>query len=251
MQKLLLCALSFIFIQHYSYSADSTPTTEQSVLNSWENAYSPDVYTTPNKEISMLHHHVSQNIEICRDFFNLISSSNETTHLFYETLTQAKKIIEVGCGTGQLLQNVYAFSPNATMLGIDISPKAIDFASAHNRHPRTISYAVFNCLTSKIEKQYGRFDLAICSNTLEHFKDPFTLLDAMLEAADKCLILVPYKQPVTDGYDGEGGVGHVYTFNDTTFKKYKVLASFTFQTKGWQHSSRGEKPLQFAVLVSR
>ena len=53
------------------------------------------------------------------------------------------------------------------------------------------------------------------------------------------------------GYSMEGGAGHVYMFDESSFKDYQVLSWFTFSTSGWQWSSRGERPLQLAVLVTK
>jgi hypothetical protein len=73
----------------------------------------------------------------------------------------------------------------------------------------------------------------------------------MLCIADNLIILVPYNQPLTDGYECEGGAGHVFHFKDDSFINYDVIEWYTFSTNGWQHSSGGETPLQLCVWLKR
>ena len=228
---------------------------EKAVINdwdftskTWENHYLPSLYTTPDKKVSFLDHHSQQNVEISRDFLNYIQTTSNGFD-FYKALKQAVNILEVGCGTGEMLLNCLKIFPDKKMLGVDIASNAIDYAN-QQVFSSNIHFTTFNCLASSIEESFGHFSIAICSNTLEHFRNPFPLLDAILRGADRCIILVPYKQPVTDGYASEGGEGHVYSFDEHSFAEYHVEDWFTFSTSGWQYSSRGEKPLQLVVLIS-
>ena len=93
------------------------------------------------------------------------------------------------------------------------------------------------------------YDLAVCSNILEHFRQPHIIISKILQMCKCLIILVPYNQPSVDGYDNEGGPGHVFQFTDSSFDQYQMIDSFIFQTNGWQHSSRGETPLQIAVAI--
>jgi SAM-dependent methyltransferase len=182
--------------------------------------------------------HSEQNDTISLDF---IKSLKET---FTKRLVKAKSIIEIGCGTGELLNHIY-FRFNKNLTGTDLSLEAINFAKENYKN---IEFKQLNVL----EQEVGRvYDLAICSNVLEHFKDPYVLINKILTFANYLICLVPYKQPVTDGYDYEGGPGHVFMFDEDSFSNYKILDSFLFTTNGWQHSSSGEEPKQLAILIEK
>jgi len=195
----------------------------------WENRF--DVGTK---------HHSNQNAEITTDFIKTISEKINTI------LLSNNSVIEIGCGTGELtyeLSKIYDFN----ITGTDLSKNAIDFANK-NYSSDKVDYKVFDCINDEIDES---FDLVICSNTLEHFKDPYKLIDKMLCIADNLIILVPYNQPITDGYECEGGAGHVFHFKDDSFINYDVMECYTFSTNGWQHSSGGETPLQLCVWLKR
>jgi 2-polyprenyl-3-methyl-5-hydroxy-6-metoxy-1,4-benzoquinol methylase len=190
--------------------------------------------------------HSDQNKNIIKDF---IKKSIEV-YQFDLALNSniCKKIIEIGCGTGELSCALSANVNERNVVGIDISEKAIKFAN-ENYSNKQVKYVQFNCLEKSILDSFGEFDLSISSNTLEHFKDPFSIFSEMQKCSKYSIIIVPYKQPCKDGYSAEGGPGHVFTFDDKTFEKFKVISTFTFQTNGWQHNSFGETPLQIAYLI--
>lgn len=182
--------------------------------------------------------HSEQNNTISLDF---IKNSKEK---FLKRIKKADSIIEIGCGTGEFLNHIY-HRFNKNLLGVDVSEEAIAFAKQNYNQ---IEFKKLNVLNEDVEKKY---DLAICSNVLEHFKDPFVLIDKILSFSNSLICLVPYKQPVTDHYEYEGGAGHVFMFEESSFGKYSILDSFIFQTNGWQHSSSGEEPRQFAALIEK
>lgn len=216
----------------------------------WENQYSSDVYTTDAQTVTTLEHHSSQNLQISSDFLKEIGRNDEARIQFKKFIQLSQNMIEIGCGSGEMLQLIKGQYTHLTVVGLDISRTGILYASENNKYP-DVSYVHFDCLQNNIKESFGPFDLAICSNTLEHFKNPFALLDNILQAASLCMILVPYKQPITDGYSMEGGAGHVFTFDEHSFVDYQVLSWFVFQTNGWQYSSKGETPLQLAIIVSK
>lgn len=237
MNKLIVFSIGLIGLNLYS-------------INYWDNQFSSEVYTTVEKTISMLDHHITQNNEISNDFLAQTRSNESDKKGFFNALKNSVSLLEVGCGSGEMLQILSVAFPEMQMLGLDVSSKGIEYACSKNKKSN-ISYRTFNCLENNLYSSFGKFDIGICSNCLEHFKNPFVLLDNILEACLQCIILVPYKQPLTDGYDIEGGIGHVYTFDEESFKDYTVLSLFTFKTSGWQYSSCGETPLQLAVLLTK
>ncbi len=190
---------------------------------------------------NLMNHHSSQNNMITDSFLKEINKKPEFLNLF----SNNKIFIEIGCGTGEFIYTVHQrFNNIEKAIGIDISPQSIEYAEK-NYGNSVLKYAVFNCLEQKVELQY---DVSLCSNTLEHFKKPEVLIDNMLQFSKQCLILVPFNQPLTDGYSGEGGAGHVYRFTLDSFKNYKIISHFTFFTRGWVC---GPNPLQLAIIIEK
>jgi len=189
----------------------------------------------------LMKNHSNQNNLITGTFMVELNNKPEFKNLFKNN----KTFIEVGCGTGEFISKIVNEFKNIEYgLGIDISPQSINYANEIYAND-IVKYEVINCLEDKITKQY---DISLCSNTLEHFKKPEKLIDEMLSFSKQCMILVPFNQPLTDGYSGEGGAGHVYRFRLKSFKNYEVISHFTFFSKGWRC---GENPLQLAIIIEK
>jgi SAM-dependent methyltransferase len=188
----------------------------------------------------------SENRMLALDFYAQINGEDIGRPIFVNAL-RAPRIIELGCGTGEFTGVVeWAFRPE-WMVGTDLSPVAIE--QAKRRYP-FLRFEVLDFLAADAEqKMDGAWDLAIASNVLEHFTEPTKVIDRILSFAGKLLAIVPYRQPVTDAFDAEGGAGHVSSFAKGTFKKFTVLDSLIFETGAWSYSSAGEKPKQLAVLI--
>jgi len=203
----------------------------------------PSLYwQTRYTEQDAIEHHASQNETISRDFLAVAQTKPRFDWFF----RHAASIIEIGCGTGDLsamLANAY---PQARLLATDFSAEAIQVAA--ERHYQIGRFAIYDLLR---DDPPGSFDLAVCSNTLEHFRDWRAALERLFLLAASVVVVVPFRQPVTDDYDGEGGAGHVASFTRRSFSRYQVHDSFVFQTHGWQHSSAGETPKQLAALLGR
>jgi len=183
--------------------------------------------------------HSEQNYQIGLDF---LKKSNLE---FNKLIANSNSIIEIGCGTGEL-SYIISQKFSKKILGTDLSQSAINYANKNYAND-LVKFEEFNILSSEISQSY---DLAICSNVLEHFKNPFIIIDKILLKCKSLIILVPYNQPNIDGFEYEGGAGHVFQFTQDSFSKYKVIDSFIFQTNGWQHSSNGETPLQLAIALN-
>jgi SAM-dependent methyltransferase len=186
-------------------------------------------------------HHSRQNILISKDFIE--NMSEKLDKIIYNSLN----LIEIGCGTGELSLFLSQKYPKLDILATDLSKNGIDFANSKYKSDK-LSYMVFDCINGEINK---KFDISICSNTLEHFVNPYEPIDRILEISDKLIILVPYNQPLTDGYSCEGGAGHVFHFTEESFSDYRIHECYTFSSKGWQYSSAGEIPLQLCIVISK
>ena len=186
--------------------------------------------------------HSNQNKKISEDFLLKLNIN------FDKILNECNKIIEFGCGTGEFSYNLNKkyLKP---VLGTDFSDEAVNFGNEKYKN-KNLNFKVLNLLQDDLSF-ISQFDVGLCSNTLEHFKNPYIIINKIINLIDKLIILVPYNQPCVDGYEDEGGPGHVFTFNEKSFDQYKIIDWFVFQTSGWQHSSAGETPLQLAICISK
>jgi len=205
----------------------------------------------------LINHHSEQNKIITDDLLLILNNKHiirqpfentidlKNLNILKDIIIKSKKIIEFGCGTGELLYELYKLYDKKKYLGIDITDKCINFANEKYKN-NNLSYLKFNCLNEDITT-LGKYNLSICSNCLEHFKNPYILIDEMKKVSNYALILVPYNQnPMTDGYYEEGGAGHVFKFDEDSFKNYNIISDFKFYTHGW---SCGINPLQWCVLI--
>jgi len=195
-------------------------------------------------------HHSRQNNYIASDFLSRVPSNAK----FAETFGSAQSLLEVGCGTGEFCQLVAKQYPQMKRLvGTDISEEGIQYGRRRNKFQDRVQYEVFNSLSRPGGfAELGQFDLALCSNVLEHFTDPYPLIEQMLDAAKTVCILVPYNHLSEDtSLTGDGGEGHVFRFTEQSFDRYDLSATFRFQSKGWSNVTNHPDPWQLAVLIRR
>jgi len=107
---------------------------------------------------------------------------------FAERISADERVLDVGCGIGSVARDV-AERSGATVVGIDVSPWALEFARVHSAHPR-VSYVEADVLSYEPD---APFDIAILSNVLEHVAPRVELLRALRErvGARRLLIRVP------------------------------------------------------------
>jgi len=177
------------------------------------------------------------------DFLKKIDKSP----IFLNIFKNNQNIIDFGCGTGELSYFINKKYKTKKILGVEISETAVKLA--------TILYKSNNINFSTIKpdtdlKTLGKFDVAVCCNVLEHFSNPYVIIDKIFEISPIIIVLVPYEQPVIDVSE-EGGGGHIFKFSKESFNRYNILDSFVFETLGWDYSSLGEDPKQFAIAIKK
>jgi SAM-dependent methyltransferase len=97
-------------------------------------------------------------------------------------------VCDWGCATGDGT-DVLAQAYTVPVTGIDFSRTAIEVAS--QSYPG-LSFKCVDLLTETIEE---RFDVLFCSNTLEHFPDPWDVLAKVAGVAEQALIvLIPFRE---------------------------------------------------------
>jgi hypothetical protein len=102
--------------------------------------------------------------------------------------TDRPSVCDWGCATGDGT-DVLAQAYMLPVTGIDFSQTAIDVAL--QTYPR-LSFKCVDLLTESIEE---RFDVLFCSNTLEHFADPWGVLSKVASVAEQAIIvLIPFRE---------------------------------------------------------
>ncbi len=83
-------------------------------------------------------------------------------------------VLDLGCGTGKLLNRLADHQKDLTGLGIDLSPDMIAQAQGANQVPERIQYHVGNAVALSLEDQH--FDAVFNTITFLHYPEPEQVL---------------------------------------------------------------------------
>jgi SAM-dependent methyltransferase len=130
------------------------------------------------------------------------------------------KVLDVGCGVGTLA--LYLAKKGALVLGVDVSPRAIEIAN-YAKQANQLKQVVFKAGELQLGKPY--FDLVICSEVIEHIADDqsfLRIINSNLKANGILYLSTPtsnnflYKLGFYQKFDRE--VGHLrrYTIQSLT-----------------------------------
>ncbi len=123
----------------------------------------------------------------------------------------AKEVLEIGCGTGQLAAFLLDQGIE-TYVGMDFSPKAIEYAREAAPAGR---FVVDDARTSTIYSE-ERHDVLICTEVLEHIPDDLSIIRSF-RPETRCLFSVP-------SYSSEG---HVRFFSDVAAVEERYGSCFS------------------------
>ena len=103
--------------------------------------------------------------------------------------SEISSVLDAGCGTGLLLQQILEKYPHVRATGLEYSAKGIEFAKL--RLPK----ADFHIIDLSKESLGEKFDVVTCIDVLEHIADDRTALKNLLAMTGKYMILsVPLGQ---------------------------------------------------------
>ncbi|MFC1994382.1 class I SAM-dependent methyltransferase [Chloroflexota bacterium] len=123
-------------------------------------------------------------------------------------------LLDIGCAIGDGCELMQKEFPEARITGVDISEIGIDKAK---RKTKSVEYFVLDILKDQVP---GKYDYITLIQTLEHFEDPFYVVDKCLRHVNSSLIIMtPYIPGVPSERLG-GFWEHRYAFNEITFTNY-------------------------------
>jgi SAM-dependent methyltransferase len=109
-------------------------------------------------------------------------------------------VVDFGCAQGEGTEFFAKAFEQAHVTGVDISTEGIEIAK------RKHSKAAF--LATDLTESNSKWDILISSNTLEHFYEPWNILNKLSNKINKyMIILVPFDQQGIPNHE------HFYSFN--------------------------------------
>ena len=131
----------------------------------------------------------------------IISNKNYTYRLLINLLgtniSDFHNALDIGCGTGTL--DFYLAEKGVNVVGIDISKKAIKIAKTNAKNLNMANKTKFVVSKFPNRKNFGKFDLVICTEVLEHLNDDSGAINAIFTSLKKngvCLFSSPLKSSV-------------------------------------------------------
>lgn len=124
-------------------------------------------------------------------FFALLAVTNLPQWLFEQIKQQSLTVVDWGCAQGDGTDILANYVDAGQLFGVDFSETAIEIAS--RRYP-DIRFLAEDWIESK-ENDSASYDIVFSSNTLEHFQQPFSVLEILCSHAKKAVALaLPYKE---------------------------------------------------------
>ena len=141
-----------------------------------------------------------------------------------------KKILDVGCGTGELLEYLHSNFPEKELYGTDISKKALEILKK-----KGITKGTFLADLEKVTKLNGKYDVIVCSEVIEHLKNWENAIYAFKGCVNKNGIVIITTQSGKI-YPHHAQLGHIQHFEPEDITKELKKAGFHIlikKTIGW------------------
>ena len=148
------------------------------------------------------------------------STARHTRRLIFSLLRGLSfdSVLDVGCGTGVLLQQILEQYPHAQLTGSEYSPQGIEFARAR------LPSARFCSMDLGRENLGRQFDLVTCIDVLEHVNDDRAALSNLQAMTRKYMLL---SAPLGQLFEVEARrMGHVHGYNRAELEDKIQAAGF-------------------------
>ncbi len=123
-------------------------------------------------------------------------------------------LLDIGCALGDGCLLMKKHFPHSTISGADFSESGIKKARQRSEEINFILMDVTR------DEPPDKYDYITIVHTLEHFNDPYPIVDKCLNFVNKAVIIqVPYVEHFSDPHLYSRGQ-HRYLFNEKTFSEY-------------------------------
>jgi SAM-dependent methyltransferase len=124
-----------------------------------------------------------------------------------------KKVVDVGCGAGKLLENIQINYPDAELFGFDITANVHEF---WKKRPAAIKFSNEDFFSSNT-----RYDLLMLIDVFEHVENYYDFLRKLLPRSENFIFHIPLDMcalsDITNNYPQKrSSVGHLHYFNKST-----------------------------------
>ena len=170
----------------------------------------------------------------------------------------AKRIIEVGCGTGMFASIIATANPTLTITASEFDKAALDWAKT-NRAAPNIYYEPIS-----LESCGGDdFDLAVAIEVIEHLTDYASFLEQLSRVAPTALITTPNKNrsafdsiantPAYEGHTREWTAGEFYWVLRVFWNNVKLftLVNFAKQVQEYEFNAEMIPKITSCSVLSR
>jgi ubiquinone/menaquinone biosynthesis C-methylase UbiE len=159
------------------------------------------------------------------------------------------EILDIGCGTGQLLRKIASAYPGAVLTGIDAAEEMIKNAKSATPSDNRVHF--INGIAEKLPFPDGKFDLAFTTMSFHHWADQASGLKEVNRVLRKGGIFV-FADHIREGvfwFVGSGGIKESGSFMVMNFNELNTAFNSSSFNCEEHHSIFGTKALQ--VIVCR
>lgn len=128
-------------------------------------------------------------------------------------------ILDFGCGLGDAIPVYRDRFPRARLVGIDISPYAVELCRRRYGEQATF-------LQGSAEDIPEGIDVIIASNVLEHLNSDIEVAQCLLGKCSDLYIVVPYRESPL-------GAEHVHSYDENHFQALGPCERRVFACRGW------------------
>ena len=153
--------------------------------------------------------------------------ANLIRDLLNENCVQFNKMIEIGCGAGQILVQLSKMFPSRLFVGFDISPQAHELAKQFETEN------VWFNLGDYLKEPESKQEVIVCADVFEHVEDYLGFLKSLSKKSELVVFHIPLDLSLVSILIPEvllksrRNVGHLHYFN-------KEIAEATLVTCGYK-----------------